>query len=704
MKFNLEDYIKQLLNEAAKMQNANPADVNVCLRKWNEEIGNESEHLTRDEVDNAIKNFLTFLIVTNQFELGFYNGPIYTFGYRQLHGLGGSNDGIKYIFGDLTLTENIINIRFSQLERLLKNDKNVIKSFENAVHNNEPTFSIGKFVKRDEEGNVIRLRDAEGNVIPERNEMEEKFEKTSKAIEAKRALNEKFQILNPFIEKLKDVKNYSLSEIKFILDLYDKKVSDRDVQILETNDALLFKDLQPDDIKNERVQNELFEQNRNLLFTTPDGKTKVFEIFKQTDGLRIGFFLHYARQRFEKLLRSNVIINDTHESTGSPWCVTQPDASQYLSYREGGGASDKSYTYYFIVNENLDFYHMTDEEIAAKDPEWKKFSKLKYYINILCYQPPSMRINGYTRISPINNGGEHQISWTELEEKFPGISGVKNLLTNRPLNEEAERYKKDTRVGVSENPRASNFIGLQPIAQKESFILGTQRNGVWNRGIITRPETWRSFTPQLKKSYCLNTDENNYLNKFGSPELFSEIRSNPNDYTSFVSNVKFILNQAGSRKANTFLIDIKSNILSNSYKKEPFRVCNLNPNIRMLQLLNSDKFNLYNMESMEYYEKNGIDYNSLYIKTGTFAITLEGRENDPTIFKVADKFGKSRNVDEDDTFWTIYKRNESKGSMFFTNNTINKLLETGVLKTSEKFPQLKIIVDFSELEKFQDIK
>jgi hypothetical protein len=707
MNLDLNNYIKQLLNEAAKMQNSNPADVNVCLRKWNEEIGDETQHLTREEVDGAISNFLTFIVFTNQFELGFFNGPIYTFGYRQLHAkrsLEGNENNSKYIFGDLNLSSDIINLRFSQLERLLKNDKNVIKSFEAAVANNQPEFSIGKFVKRDEDGNVVRLRDSDGNVIEGKNEMEEKFEKTSRAIEAKRTLDEKFRILTPFIEKLKDVKNYSISEIKFILDLYDKKINDRDIEVLESNDALLFKDLVPDDNKNEKVQNELFQQNRNLLFTTPDGKTKVYQIYKQTDGLRIGFFLHYVRNSMEKLLRSGIVENDTHEGMGSPWCVTQPDASQYISYREGGGASDKSYTYYFIVNEDLDFYHMTNDELAAKNPEWRKFSKLKYYINILCYQPQSMRREGYTRISPVNNGGEHTISWEELEQKFPGIGGVKNLLTNRPLDESLEKFKKDTRVGVSENPEASNFIGLQPISRKESFIIGTQVGNHWTRGVITKRETWRSFTPALKKSYCLTTDEGNYLNKFGSPELFFEIKSNPNDYTSFVSNVKFKLNEQGSPKANTFLIDIKTNILNNSYKREAFRVCNLNPNIRMLQLLNSDKFNLFNLETMDFYQKNGIEYDELYIKTGTFAITLEGRETDPTVFKVADKFGKSRGADDDDTFWTVYKRNETKGSIFFTNATMNKLLENGVLKTSERQPQLKIITDFSELDKFQDIK
>ena len=696
MKFNLDNYIKELLSEA-KTYNADPADVNFCLNKWNQELrrhGSEQQ-LTREEVEKAIQDFLSNIVFKNQFQLGFFNEPIYTFGYRQLHAEEEDN-----VFRGLTLTAQILNIRFSQLDRILKNNDAARRNLETAIRENAPTFSIGKFAKRDEDGNVI-LKTVNGKNVPA--EMEEKFEKTEKGIISKNHIDKAFQLLDPFIEKMRDIKNYSVTEIKFLLNLYDQNINALETELLVGNDATLFQDLQPHETKSERVQAEL-EAGRNLLFTTPDGKTKVYEIFKQTDGLRIGFFLHYVRERLTKLVNKGLVDNDRDESYGGLWCVTQPDASQYISYREGGGMTDKSYTYYFIENKELDFFHMSDEEIAQKSPEWRKFSNLKYYIDILCYQPKSMRPENMTKISPVNNGGEQSVTWDFLEEKFPGISGIKSLLTNRPLDMQFEKYKKDTRQVVSENPESSNFIGGQSIPQKESFITGTQIGTHWNRGVITRAETWRSFTPGLKKSYCLLTDENNYLNKFGSLELFNEIKSNPNDYTSFVMNVRYALNQQNSRKANTFLIDIKTNILNNSYKREAFRVCNLNPNIRMLQLLNSDKFNLFNLETMDFYQKNGIEYDELYIKTGTFAITLEGRETDPTVFKVADKFGKSRGADDDDTFWTVYKRNETKGSIFFTNATMNKLLENGVLKTSERQPQLKIITDFSELDKFQDIK
>ena len=697
MKFNLDNYIKELLSEA-KTYNADPADVNVCLKKWNEELrryGSEQQ-LTREEVEGAIQNFLSHIVFKNQFQLGFFNEPIYTFGYRQLHAEEENN-----VFNGLRLTAQILNIRFSQLDRILKNNDAARRNLEAAIRENAPTFSIGKFAKRDEDGNVI-LKTVNGKNVPA--EMEEKFEKTEKGIISKNHIDKAFQLLDPFIEKMKDIKNYSVTEIKFLLNLYDQNINVLEAEQLVGADATLFQDLQPHETKSERVQTEL-EAGRNLLFTTPDGKTKVYEIFKQTDGLRIGFFLHYVRERLAKLVNEGLVDNDRHESYGGPWCVTQPDASQYISYREGGGATDKSYTYYFIENKELDFFHMSDEEIAQKSPEWRKFSNLKYYIDILCYQPKNMRPENMTRISPVNNGGEHSVTWDFLEEKFPGISGIKSLLTNRPLDMQFEKYKKDTRQVVSENPESSNFIGGQSIPQKESFITGTQIGTHWNRGVITRAETWRSFTPGLKKSYCLLTDENNYLNKFGSPELFNEIKSNPNDYTSFVMNVRYTLNQQNSRKADTFVNDIKMSILRNSFNEKPWRESKTNPNIKLLEKLNTKVFSLYDLNAMDTYESNGVNYDGLYQKIDFFTIKIENEVGDnPMNLFHAEKYGRERNVENEDNFWTIWRLKDGKGSWFLSNNAVQRLIDDEVIKSSDINPKLKIIENPQDIAKYQDIK
>ena len=182
MKFNLDNYIKKLLQEAKeerKILNADPAAVNFCFERWNRELENTTDNneiplkqLTREQVEGAIKNFNTFILQDKQLDLGFMNPQIYTFVFRQMYvpnenkliQSGNLNrqkqnrplEQIKnYIFGDLPLDPDIINIRFNNIEKVLLNDRSVLNSLNNSIANNEPKFFIAKDAKRDETGNVI---------------------------------------------------------------------------------------------------------------------------------------------------------------------------------------------------------------------------------------------------------------------------------------------------------------------------------------------------------------------------------------------------------------------------------------------------------------------------------------------------------------------------------------------------------------------
>jgi hypothetical protein len=703
---NLDHYILELLQEAAGQQvNLDPASVAVCLKKWNEELasgaapGITATQLSKEQVEGAVRNFLVHIVNKNQFQFGFFMPGVYTFGYKALINQRSGKPNLFQNAG-LQVSSDILNVRFTNLERILLTNTKVQADLNKAIEENEPQFSIGRFAGRDKDGKVYTVINSKGKAVPDPTKEVDLFEKTAKGAKAYADAKQKIETLTPYINALNDVKNYSLEEIKFILDQYN-------TDTIETQAGQLARrpefQVLPWDTEKGEISKSEFDAGLNLVFTSPDGFTKIYAITDQSDAIKAGYFQMNVKKRYEELTQKR-IISSNGEYYGNQWCVTmaRKNNSFYSGYRQHASYTDnKDYTFYLVVNNHLDFYSMSDEEIQEKPEQWRTLKNLKYYINMFCIQPTNHQ--GYrdseVRVSPLNNPGEPHESWSHIEKVFPGIGGAKDILISRKFDDD-EMIGGEESVGYNEDSSSSRFIGAQSQSVKRTYIAGNE----YNRGTIANPEVWRSLDVTSKKSYFSAADDRNYIDLYKSAALFNEIKSDPQTYKDMVFYVTQVHNIPDGMEK------IKKNILKSEFEVDrPYRVSEKNKNVMLLQKRNGNVYSLYDVDKMEpYVSKDGIEYNGDYMRDKTMMITKErtGGEAKDTSF-TAERYNTIRGASADDTFWTIYKIG-GQGSYILTDNMFERLLNDGTINQVERDVNGRtnvrtVIDDPEELRRQQDI-
>jgi hypothetical protein len=692
---NLDHYILELLQEAAEKQlNLDPATVAHCLRKWNEELqqgtaeGVEATQLSKEQVEGAITNFIKHVSGRNQFQFGFFNPGPYTLGYKTLIAKRAGKPNLFETSG-LDLNSDIINIRFSPLERILITNPKVVQGLNLAVQQNEPKFSIGKFAIRDENGQVVTKINDKGNKVPVGEE--DVFEFTRKGVVALNESTKKMEMLAPYIDVLKDARNYSLEEMKFILDQYNANTIDAQANQIAREQA--FTILPWNETRGDKSRSE-YDAGRNLVFSSSDNKVRVYAIENQADAIRAGYYQLNVKAKWSALSSKGLVQSDDH--MGSQWCVTRAERgnSFYSGYRQYASYSDnKDYTFYFVINDNLNFYDLTEEEIAEKPEEWRKLSNLKFYVNMFCIQPENHRghQSGRVKVSPLTNPGEPGWDWSFIEQKFPGISEGREAFKVRPYDDD-EMIGGEQNAGYNENSDSPRFLGAQSQAVKRAYIIGERQPGT-----IVNPEVWRSLDDLSKKAYFEAADSRNYIDMYKSAALFKEIKANPQTYKDMVYHVTQI------HKIPNGMDTIKNNIIKNEFNEEPYRISDKNKDVVLLQKRNGNTFHLFDKNKMEMYEKDGVEYNGDYLKDKTMLIIKADNESERF---TAERFNKVRGANSDDTFWVIYSF--KKLSYILTNDKFEQLMNDGVIHKAEKEVNGRIntrdvIDDPEELRRQQDI-
>jgi hypothetical protein len=692
---NLDHYILELLQEAAEKQlNLDPATVAFCFKKWNAELkagvaeGVEATQLTKEQVEGAIRNFMQYIAGKNQFQFGFFSGGVYTLAYRSLIAKRANK---PYLFQEsgLDLNPDIINIRFSPLERILLTNQKVVQDLNLAIQQNQPKFSIGKFAKRDENGKVITKKNDKGKDVPVGEE--DVFEYTKKGARFLNLATEKIERLAPFIEVLKDPKNYSLEDMKFILDQYNANTINQQANQIAREVEFTILPWSKDRGNKSKAE---YDGGRNLVFSSPDNKIRIYVIKNQADAIRAGYFQSNVKDKWSDLSSRGLVSSDDH--MGSQWCVTRAERNNsfYSGYRQYASYSDnKDYTFYLVINDNLNFYDLTDEELAEKPEDWKKLSKLKFYVNMFCIQPESHRGHqpGRVRVSDVTNPGEPYRDWSFIEQRFPGIEAGKEVLKSIPF-EADEMIGGEESVGYNENSDSPRFLGAQSQAVKRAYIAGERQPGT-----IVNPEVWRSLDDISKKAYFEAADARNFRDMYKSAALFNEIKSNPQTYKDMIFYISVV------HQIPNGLDVIKDNIIKNDYNEEPYRISDKNKNIVLLQKRTEPQFHLFNKNTMDYYESNGVDYTGDYLKDKTMLIIKADNESERF---TAERFNRVRGANAEDTFWVIYSF--KKLSYILTNEKFENLISDGVIHKAEKEVNGRIntrdvIDDPEELRRQQDI-
>lgn len=235
-----------------------------------------------------------------------------------------------------------------------------------------------------------------------------------------------------------------------------------------------------------------------------DGGFRVYEIKNQTQAVRMGYYYQELHDKQNSLLKSlrlhttapwNVTLRKGYEHSGST--NYRHGYNKWESFREARG-----FSFYFIIDDSID--PTTD---ILKTGKWHMAS-----LQVTDY-------GGY-QIESILNDGEIPLPWKKLVAKFPKLEPYRKLLQYHKFSEDelSEPTPGEPEIIIyNENPDSERYIGRQlPEIQIEYFKAGND---------VTRVETWRTMTFEVRKAYIDTITRTNLIQKISNVELLKAITS-----------------------------------------------------------------------------------------------------------------------------------------------------------------------------------
>jgi hypothetical protein len=703
--FNLEEYIKFLLQEQAEINeqtsdefkniDAHPYDVDFCFKKWVQVKPN----LKKEDVEKYIKTFLKYIKpkITN----GFNQPELLTFFIKYIN-------KEPRIFPNLEYKElqKVYNTKYTKAEILLKDPK-VQQAMNNAVQKGENMFEYGQEAKRDANGNVelIGYQDSKGNFKQKPKEMVPVFYNTQKMLKSLQTLKEKEIVLEPFMSKISDPKNYSLQQFKFLLDEFNQNLIELDAEIVINDNEIESEKFGPSPENTERSRKESSNlQSRNLVWKSNDNKIRIYNIPNQATSIRFGYYFGEVYRRLNQLADNrNLIHNPNGYKCAMQWCVTQSQLlGYYSSYRSRSG---NDYKYYLLVNDNYNFMDYTDQELAElpEDSPLRDFEHLMRYGNIICVRPVEAngRSSGLRIVDLRDDESNAFMSWENIEKFFPGFTRevAEEHITHVPFSGTELFDKSDKKNRYVYDLDSDDYIGAASQADKSAYIQGLPERdhygndtGRMNRGTINNAEVWRTLSKKNKEEYIKYTEINNIYDKFKSIDIFYELLSEKTFYNIFLKKIG-LLEQASGESG--ILDKLKLNLLKNNYD-EVFRKSSKNNDIKLMKVKNKDGiFNLIDTRTLSKLQTKEQDYFNDYMST-RFYINLMDKNNKGQLF-TATLYGTSKDPKSTgpDSFFCIFDvRNQNKHTYFVNKRYFDKLVKNGDIILPENWSE----GDFGEID------
>lgn len=418
----------------------------------------------------------------------------------------------------------------------------------------------------------------------------------------------------PIIQNLKVITNYTENQI---IDLY-KEFQKTDVPDEDDNSEEIFKskDRSPTEEKINASKN-LWYGKTHLLYEN-DG-FRIYDIPDQFTSINFGYYL-------------NTYHSPPYSFSGSQWCTTW--------WRENN--------YYPSKRPNRYFYFIIDE---SKHPSVEKDEKIsKFYLSALQVFKPGSGVK--YALTDITNPGEPQFTKEELIKTYPKIVNVIDNLEFKPYDEDTELIINNVISKINEIEGDRFEYARMPRREKLLYIV--------NGGTLREPKSWEYTDKILRNMYINSSTAENFIERFNSPKIFKILSDS--DLKTLDHRINIVLPGKG-------IGIIKRAIIGNSYSPDE-RHSIINPKISLYRHKITNKFGLFNEETIDWVEKDGIKYESNYKWTGKDTFLDENDE--PYLVEIYTING----VEDDKSFYCVFPTDrESINGYFMTRNSWLKLKE-----------------------------
>jgi hypothetical protein len=329
---------------------------------------------------------------------------------------------------------------------------------------------------------------------------------------------------------------------------------------------------------------QMWESDENLIIK--EENFRVYVIRTRQQSVRMGY---YYQEKLRELLIHNIDNGVGRTRTVSPWCLVGRSVGQTVYYKNQEIISGVSNAYTGYRRENA-LYYIIDESKDLFGPNGE------YYIGVVLAGK-----NGRFQVASMYNG-EYNISPQDLFKIYPKLGG-ENLSKLTYFEFDLEAETNDTEQPITIVDRMNETEGspyafwLQGPDEKSQYITAGN--------YLKNPKSWETMTDDLRNEYITTITEENALAKVATDEFMRAIIKSGNVWRSRLDYKLKQLEFSGvAYLAENFM---KLEFAADFTGKK-------NPNIKIYKSIRTGKNGIYNLNELNWLEKDGKSYEPEFTK------------------------------------------------------------------------------------------
>jgi len=404
------------------------------------------------------------------------------------------------------------------------------------------------------------------------------------------------------VENLKNVLEYTLQQVKFIVSEYFE-LPNKDKVDDNTPEIFMGRNLPPTPERVTASKDLWFKETDNLMVNEPG--FRVYKIRNRADSINWGYYNGYLSQ------------NPPYSNSGKShmqWCTTRhvTESNLYAGYRNRR-------TFYFVIDE-------------SKNPDIEKnLSLSQYYISAL--QASDDSPTGFRITTILNDGSDRVISTDELTQIYPKLYNDLEKLTKVKYDQSELGEITDDLDRVDER-EGNDFAFWRVNTTLKKRYIDAQRT-------IVNPKSWETMNDGLKQSYIDYTEKRNAIERFSTMDLLNKIKSIPSDKRSLDAKLQKLGYSEGSAYLFTKIFQTNFQVLRTSMDFPSVKIFESRTGNSVVGIFDESKGEWCKAP-------NGAEYLPEYIHINTQ--TEKGKD---MVNYLVDVYSKSMNP-TDDSFYIVY--------------------------------------------------
>lgn len=404
---------------------------------------------------------------------------------------------------------------------------------------------------------------------------------------------------------------------------------------------------------------EKVEESKKMWFDTStakisEGSVRVYEIFNQTQAIRMGYYYQNV------LARKNTLANG---SFNFPWCVTMRGRSVYIRRVDengdeyGGNILNHMENMYssYRNNQGWTFYFVIDDSKGIDN---------KYHIASIAVSK-----NNLFFVTSMLNDGDRQMDWDDITTIFPELEEQEDKLVSRKEDTKELELKSIVDI-INEIPGNQNEFARQDNQTQLDYIDAG--------GTLKEPNSWEMASKEVRAIYINTTVFANVNSKFSNLKFIQAVIKTSKNH------LERKLIGLGIKDGVNYLIEY---YLNRIYQTKV--TSKTNKNHKLMINRQSKNVGLFDFDKFTWVTFNGVTFDDSYSLSGGKGEFYMSNKN---ITYILEKYTKGGG--DATNLYLLYEfsgpSKSSTQAYFFTNTQWDKLLsDKKVTPKSAKSPIAK---------------